>query len=175
VIPASSATGGAAVDLASVLDEQQKQKERAAETERSRIMTELKTVEAEQFLPHPPAAVWRALTEPQLLAQWWAPTDIAPVVGHAFSITFPDWGAQRCTVTAVDEPRVLAYTFSEGVLDSVITWSLNPEGAGTRLFLEHAGFDIDTPIGKTGFNGMGAGWPGVISRINGVIAADLPA
>lgn len=134
-------------------------------------MSDLKSITVDQFLPHPPAAVWRALTEPDLLEQWWAPSDIAPVVGRPFTITFPDWGVQRCTVTAVDEPRTLSYTFSEGILNSTITWSLEPEGAGTRLFLEHAGFDVDTPIGKTGFGGMSAGWPGVVARLGDVLAA----
>lgn len=138
-------------------------------------MSDLTSITVDQFLPHPPAVVWRSLTEPELLAKWWAPSDIAPVVGRAFTITFPDWGAQRCTVTAVDEPRSLAYTFSEGVLNSTITWTLEPEGTGTRLLLEHAGFDVDTPIGRTGFTGMSAGWPGVVARLGDELTARLEA
>ena len=72
-------------------------------------------------------------------------------------------------MTEVDEPRTLAYTFAEGVLDSTLTWTLVPEGTGTRLFLEHAGFDLDTPLGRTGFEGMGAGWPGVVARIGDLL------
>ncbi|WP_062465283.1 SRPBCC family protein [Demequina soli] len=134
-------------------------------------MSTLKTIEVDQFLAHPPAVVWRALTDPALLESWWAPSDIVPEVGRAFTITFPDWGVQRCTVTAVDEPRTLAYTFSEGLLDSTITWTLVPEGAGTRLLLAHAGFDVDTPIGLTGFTGMGHGWPLVVAHLGTVLDA----
>lgn len=134
-------------------------------------MTDLRTIDVDRFLPHPPAAVWRALTEPALVERWWGISDIVPVVGRSFTMTFPGWGAQRCTVIAADEPHVLSYTFGEGVLDSTITWTLEPEGTGTRLFLAHAGFDVDTPIGTTGFTGMGAGWPGVVARIDGVLTS----
>jgi uncharacterized protein YndB with AHSA1/START domain len=34
---------------------------------------DLTTVRVEQFLTHPPAKVWRALTDPGLLAQWQMP------------------------------------------------------------------------------------------------------
>ncbi|RUW11496.1 SRPBCC domain-containing protein, partial [Mesorhizobium sp. M1A.F.Ca.IN.022.05.2.1] len=32
-------------------------------------------------LPDPPEKVWRALTEPELLAAWLMPTDIKPAIG----------------------------------------------------------------------------------------------
>jgi uncharacterized protein YndB with AHSA1/START domain len=48
-------------------------------------MTE-NTIRLEHRLPHPTAAVWAALTTPDLLARWWAPGDIAPVVGHRFTM-----------------------------------------------------------------------------------------
>ena len=31
-----------------------------------------------------PSTVWKALTEPELLARWWAPGDVRPVVGHNY-------------------------------------------------------------------------------------------
>jgi hypothetical protein len=42
---------------------------------------------------------------------------------------------------------------------------LEPEGSGTRLFLEHAGFDLDSPMGKAAFEGMGYGWPSVLKQL----------
>lgn len=128
------------------------------------------TIEYDEFLAHPPAAVWKALTQPDLMERWWVRGDIQPVVGHRFTLDMGAWGTQDCEVTVVEPERVLAYTFAETVLDTTITWRLVPEGSGTRLFLEHAGFDLDTPLGRQAYNGMGSGWPGVQARIAAVLA-----
>lgn len=45
-------------------------------------MTDIRTaVELDQFIAASPAVVWRGLTEPDLLARWWAPGDIAATAG----------------------------------------------------------------------------------------------
>jgi uncharacterized protein YndB with AHSA1/START domain len=122
-------------------------------------------IRCDQFIPHPPAAVWRALTEPELHARWWAAGDVRPVVGHRFTLDMGSWGDQQCEVLAVEPERLLRYTFAPGSLDSTITWRLEAEGTGTRLFLEHAGFDLDSPLGRAAYEGMGRGWPGVLRRV----------
>jgi uncharacterized protein YndB with AHSA1/START domain len=58
-----------------------------------------------------------------------------------------------------------SYSFAPGTLDSTITWRLSPESSGTRLYLEHAGFDLESPLGKMAYEGMGGGWPAVLERI----------
>jgi uncharacterized protein YndB with AHSA1/START domain len=126
----------------------------------------MSSIECDQFIARPPAAVWRALTEPDLLARWWAAGDIKPVVGHRFTIDMGSWGPQPCEVLEVEPERLLSYTFAEGSLDTTITWRLEPEGAGTRLFLRHAGF----AEGSTALTGMGNGWPGLLRRIEPALA-----
>ncbi|MEV6208300.1 SRPBCC family protein [Kitasatospora sp. NPDC051914] len=133
-------------------------------------MTDSDTIHCDRFLPHPPAAVWRALTDPELHARWWAAGDVRPVVGHRFTLDMGPWGRQQCEVTAVEEERLLRYTFAEGNLDTTITWRLAPEGHGTRLFLEHAGFDLDSPMGRAALDGMGKGWPDVLERLATTLA-----
>ncbi|MFD5326237.1 SRPBCC domain-containing protein [Streptomyces sp. NPDC127092] len=123
------------------------------------------TIECAKFLPHPPAAVWAALTDPELHARWWAAGDVKPVVGHRFTLDMGNWGHQPCEVTEVEPERLLAYRFAEGSLDTTITWRLVPEGTGTRLFLTHAGFDLDSPMGRQALEGMGEGWPHLLDRM----------
>jgi len=36
----------------------------------------MSTIDCDEFIPHPPEAVWRALTDPEMLARWWAPGDV---------------------------------------------------------------------------------------------------
>lgn len=124
------------------------------------------TIRLERVYPHPPAAVWRALTEPELHARWWAAGDVRAVVGHRFALDMGKWGQQPCEVLAVEPERLFSYRFATGTLDTTVTWQLVPEGDGaTRLTLTHAGFDLDSPLARAAFEGMGAGWPGVLERL----------
>jgi uncharacterized protein YndB with AHSA1/START domain len=122
-------------------------------------------IELDQFIAREPAAVWRALTEPELLARWWAVGDIKPIVGHRFTLDMGGWGQQPCEVLEVEPGRLLRFTFAEGVLDTIITWRLAAEGGGTRLFLRHAGF----VEGSDSLKGMGNGWPALLRRIEPVL------
>jgi uncharacterized protein YndB with AHSA1/START domain len=125
-------------------------------------------------LPHPPAKVWRALTTPALLARWLMENDIAPVVGHRFTMRAQPqggWnGLVECEVLACDEPTLLRYSWKGSNLDSVVTWTLSPTATGTHLRLEHAGF---TEQNGFAFDAMGKGWRGPIAeRLAKVVASD---
>ncbi len=126
------------------------------------------SIVVEYDLPQEPALVWRMLTEPVLLEKWLMRNDIAPVVGHRFNFhTQPqgDWdGTVWCEVLVVDPEKRLRYTWRNGdpnntasghTLDTVVTWTLTPDGSGTRLLLEHEGFrDQD----RSAYEAMGEGW-----------------
>src|SRR4029077_2671446 len=75
--------------------------------------------------------------------------------GHRFTLDMGGWGQQPCEVLAVEPGQMISYSFAGGSLDTTITWRVEPEGTGTRLFLEHRGFDLESPMGKAAFDGMG--------------------
>ncbi len=112
--------------------------------------------------------VWRALTEPEMLAGWLMPNDIAPVVGHRFqfrSKPMGDWnGIVDCEVLEVVPEQRLVYTWAGGSatgegnkLETTVTWTLESKGdGGTRLKLVHHGFHPD----DFAFKAMGQGWKG---------------
>ena len=96
-------------------------------------------VRLSRYLPDPPAVVWRAITEREQLKAWF-PCDVIVsggewAVGAAITLPFPADVIDMTltgTVLAVDEPRLLSYTWGE---DEVLRFELSPEGAGTRLVL----------------------------------------
>jgi uncharacterized protein YndB with AHSA1/START domain len=144
---------------------------------------DLTAIRVDEFLPHPPAKVWRALTEPRLMAKWMmAPADFRLEVGHRFTFrTNPKpavrfGGVVYCEVLAFEPERMLRISWvdrgTENGLDSTVTWRLVPEGRGTRLFVEQVGFDPDNPYQQLGRRIMGGqGWRGSARRLRAALAA----
>lgn len=130
---------------------------------------ELGVIRLERVYSQPPAKVWKALTDPALVARWWAHGDVRAEVGHRFDMDMGPWGKQPCEVLAVETERRFSYRFAEQTLNTIITWELAPEGSGTRLTLVHEGFDLDSPMGRRAYEGMKPGWPGILDRIASVL------
>lgn len=128
-------------------------------------MAEPGVIQLDQFIAHPPARVWAALTQPELLKAWWAAGDVEPVVGHRFWLDMGTFGEQECEVLAVEPERLFSYSFGVGMLDTTIMWRLEPENGGTRLSLQQSGFNMDSEMGKQAFFGMSGGWPRLLERI----------
>jgi uncharacterized protein YndB with AHSA1/START domain len=136
-------------------------------------VTDRATVELDEFLPHPPAKVWRVLTEPALMDAWIMPSEgFVPVVGTHFTFRsepVPQTnfsGLVECEVLEVEAERLLSISWSSRgtALDSTVTWRLVPEGTGTRLVLTHAGFDLDDPDKARAFEIMNGGWRSHVLR-----------
>ncbi|RKH47878.1 SRPBCC family protein [Corallococcus sicarius] len=113
-------------------------------------------------LRHSPKKVWRALTDPELLTEWLLPAvGFKPEPGTAFAFKtqpYPGWdGTVNCRVLESEEQRKLSYTWVVGdmVLDTVVTFTLTPTEAGTRLALVQSGFKPDQ---KQNFGGARYGW-----------------
>ena len=104
-----------------------------------------RSIVLEHEYPHPPSLVWRALTEPDLLERWLMPNDFTPEVGAEFRFTSdpqPGWdGVVHCRVLEVEREQRLRYTWVGGPLDTEIAMTLTPTPSGTRLRVEHTGFE----------------------------------
>jgi uncharacterized protein YndB with AHSA1/START domain len=88
-------------------------------------------------LRHPPALVWRALTDPAELSEW-APFDadrnlsaVGPV--NLSTVSAPAPQVSESTVKRAEAPTLLEYSWGGNEL----RWELEPNGGGTRLTLWH--------------------------------------
>jgi uncharacterized protein YndB with AHSA1/START domain len=113
-------------------------------------------------LKHPPAKVWRALTDPKLLAEWLLPAvNLKLETGQAFTFhtqAYPGWdGTVNCRFVEIEAERKLSYTWVVGdmEIDTVVTFTLAPTASGTRLSLMQTGFK---PENKQAFGGQRYGW-----------------
>lgn len=110
--------------------------------------------------------VWKALTNPDTLAQWVMENNFKPVVGHKCQF----WNQEidlvvNCEVLVVDEPHTLSYTWVGGPIDTIVTWTLTEENAATHLHLNHTGFAAK---GKA-YNGAKYGWAYKIEELYKVL------
>jgi uncharacterized protein YndB with AHSA1/START domain len=124
--------------------------------------SQTETLSFEFDLHHSPAKVWRALTDPELLAEWLLPAvDLKLEPGAAFMLQsqpHPGWdGTVKCRFVEIEAHRKLSYTWVVGdmALDTVVTFTLTPTASGTRLSLEQSGFK---PAQKQNFGGARYGW-----------------
>lgn len=128
-------------------------------------------IKIDRFVKRSPASVWKALTDPTILARWWVAGDLRPSIGHLFELDMGQWGRQKCEILAVECESLLKFRFAIDFLDSIVTWELQAEGEGTRLSLTHDDFDLGTPMGKMAFEGMMSGWPNLLAKLETVLGA----
>jgi uncharacterized protein YndB with AHSA1/START domain len=101
----------------------------------------------ERSYPVPPAQVWARFVQPELMETWFCPNPALDV--HCTLDVRPD-GAWRCEMgpyavsgsyTEVEEPSRIGFTWDWAHDDdpvTTVTVTLEPEGSGTHLRLEHS-------------------------------------
>ena len=123
-------------------------------------------------LHHSPEKVWRALTDPVLLAEWLLPVlELKLEPGAAFTFKArpqPGWdGIVNCRFLEIEAHRKLSYAWSVPFLDIVVTFTLTPTASGTRLSLVQSGFKPDQ---KKNFGGARYGWKMMGGRLVELLA-----
>lgn len=129
-------------------------------------MIETRAVVVERDLPFPTERVWRALTQPNLIAEWLMKNDFKPMADHRFTLS-AEWGSVDCQVQAVVPNKTLSYTWAAHGLESVVTWTLTPTGTGTHLRMEQVGFKPDQ---QQAYQGAKFGWQRFFGNLEQVLA-----
>jgi len=122
--------------------------------------SQTESISFEFDLHHSPEKVWRALTDPVLLAEWLLPAiGLELERGAEFMFktqAYPGWdGTVNCRFLEIEPHHKLSYTWSVPFLDTVVTFTLAPSASGTRLSLVQSGF---TPDQKRESGGARYGW-----------------
>jgi uncharacterized protein YndB with AHSA1/START domain len=129
------------------------------------------SVVVERELPHPPEKIWRALTQPHLIAEWLMQNDFKPEVGHHFTLRMeaqPNWdGVIDCQVLVVEPNKTLSYAWGALGLESIVMFTLTPTGTGTHLRMEQSGFPPDRP---QNYQGAKYGWQHFFAKLEQVLA-----
>ena len=137
--------------------------------------TETRSVIIEREIAAPPEKLWRALTQPHLIAEWLMQNDFQPVMGHHFKLRGEWGGVLDCTVLVLEPNRTLSYSWDHAhddaafSLKSVVTFTLAPTAAGTHLRMEQVGFRPDQ---KQAFGGAKMGWQKFLEKLEQVIARE---
>jgi len=133
--------------------------------------TETRSVIVERELPHPPEKLWRALTQPHLIAEWLMKNDFKPALDHRFTFRMEPqggWdGVIDCQVLAVEPNKTLSYRWGTLGLGTVVTWTLTPTATGTHLRMEQSGFPMDRP---QNYQGAQYGWQKFLANLEQVVA-----
>jgi uncharacterized protein YndB with AHSA1/START domain len=134
------------------------------------------TIRKSIYLNATPDQVWPWLTDPDKLALWFHKPDAPLVTDDQLTMCGNEsgdpliWGK----VQAMRAPEYLEYTFTikpMGGAVSLVKWTLEPIGGGTRVSLEHSGL----PHGVEAFGLLEAldmGWDDHIAKMRKAIQND---
>lgn len=133
-------------------------------------MSRPQTLVKQVHFPHPPEAVWIALTDPRALAEWLMPNTFRAEVGAEFRFqTDPNWACKsaytQCRVIELETARRMVWSWRDVMRDGttrdemVITWTLTAERGGTTLQLEQTNCGVLTWLER---RFMSWGWSGML-------------
>jgi uncharacterized protein YndB with AHSA1/START domain len=124
-------------------------------------------------LAHPPRTVWAALTTAEGLAAWFgdeATIDLRPGGSARMSWTTGDVAEMR--VERVEEPAVFGFTWhiyglpEEDPRRTYVEFTLEPDGAGTRLTVVESGFaQLPDDAHDKAFGGNTQGWASELGEL----------
>ena len=106
------------------------------------------SIERELRIDARPEVVYEVLTSPRYIREWWdAETDADMSSATTGSLTWTDEStgtsqSEHFTVVDADPPRTFSFTWvaDEAARSLLVTFTLDADGAGTRLRLVESGF-----------------------------------
>ena len=130
-------------------------------------------------IAHPPAAVWAALTTAEGLGAWFgdeAAIDLRP--GGSARMSWTGGFTAEMRVERVEEPTVFGFTWHIAGLPeddprrTYVEFTLEPDGAGTRLTMVESGFaQLSDDAYRAAYDGNAGGWASELGELVGYLDA----
>jgi uncharacterized protein YndB with AHSA1/START domain len=138
-------------------------------------------IEREMIVAAPVERVWEILTQPEHFQRWFAfdgaSIDLRP--GGEIVMRWQEHGTFYARVEEVDPPHRFSYRGARLPDDPVrdgnatlVSFTLSPEGGGTRLRVVESGFrDLDVPaqVQAETAEGNTAGWHGAFNTLEAYV------
>ena len=122
-------------------------------------------VRFERRYPATPAEVWSAITEPERVGRWLAPTTL---LGNGrYRLDFGDDHVTTGEVETCDPPHALVVSWDfAGEPASRVSVEVRPEGDGSVLVLDHTRLPQDQGAG------FGAGWEAHLATLEAQLSGE---
>ena len=116
-----------------------------------------------------PERVWQALTDPAFTQRYWYGTRVESdwKVGSPITFVKPQGEPDTGKVLVADKPRTLSFSWhiAWGEMskeqDSRVTFTIEPDGAGSKLTLVHDDFEE----GSKAAEALKHGWPDILAGL----------
>lgn len=117
----------------------------------------------------PAEKVWQALTDPAFTARYWYGTRVESdwQVGSPITFVKPQGEPDTGVVLVADRPRTLSFSWHivwgemAKEKDSRVTFTIEPDGAGSKLTLVHDEFEE----GSQAAEALKNGWKGILAGL----------
>jgi uncharacterized protein YndB with AHSA1/START domain len=149
------------------------------------VAESVSSVQIRRLLSSAPEAVFRAFTEPSLLARWFSPSadiatrvlehDLRPGGRYRFAFRFPD-GAEavvRGEFLTIQRPRrlVVTWTWEEpdphAGIETIVSIVLTDSGGGTEIVVTHERFPEASVRDR-----HDEGWSTTLDRLEGLLSEE---
>ena len=119
-----------------------------------------RTIEFVRRVATDPADLWSAITDPDRLAEWFAPMTLVPRVGGAVEIRWADGTVGTGEVLVWEPVSVLEFTWiTETGLVTRVRYEITPDGAESVLVMRHSA------LSTTSAPHRAAGWHAMLDRL----------
>jgi uncharacterized protein YndB with AHSA1/START domain len=124
------------------------------------------------------AAAWEAITNPSVVARWFADVSALGRVGDPYRVEFGDGTAVAGVIQSIEPTRRFSYSWrwehEPEAASTRVTWAVEPmSSGGSRIVLEHDGW-ADAGLTAADCDDHAGYWEAYLDNLRTLLDPDLP-